>query len=159
MVVVGFTPAAFAALHYWLPKVTGRLVAEGPAKPAWGLVLGGALIYAFAMFFAGLDGQPVDIFRYYEDDGVSTLNLIASIGAFLLAIGVLVELGNLAHSYHGGRPTGHDPWRGSTLEWFALSPPPPHNSTPAGRPQHRAAARHPRGHPRARGGLRAATTA
>jgi heme/copper-type cytochrome/quinol oxidase subunit 1 len=127
MVVVGFTLAAFAALHYWLPKVTGRLVAEGPAKLASGLVLGGALIYAFAMFFAGLDGQPVDVFRYYEDDGISTLNLIASIGAFFLAIGVLVELGNLAHSYHGGRPTGHDPWRGSTLEWFALSPPPPHN--------------------------------
>ena len=127
MVVVGFTLAAFAALHYWLPKLTGRLVAEGPAKLASGLVLGGAIIYALAMFFAGLEGQPVDIWRYYEDDGVSTLNLIGSIGAFLLALGVLVELGNLAHSYHGGRPTGHDPWRGSTLEWFALSPPPPHN--------------------------------
>jgi heme/copper-type cytochrome/quinol oxidase subunit 1 len=127
MVVVGFTLAAFAALHYWLPKISGRLVPEGPAKVATGLVLGGAIIYAFAMFFAGLDGQPVDVFRYYEDDGVSTLNLIASIGAFFLALGVLVELGSLAHSYHGGRPAGHDPWGGSTLEWFALSPPPPHN--------------------------------
>jgi heme/copper-type cytochrome/quinol oxidase subunit 1 len=67
------------------------------------------------------------VFRYYEDEGVSTLNLIASIGAFFLAIGVLVELGNLAHSFNGGRPAGHDPWGGSTLEWFALSPPPPHN--------------------------------
>ena len=127
MVIVGFTLAAFAALHYWLPKIGGRLVAEGPAKRASALILGGAIVYAFAMFFAGLEGQPVDVFRYYEDDGVSTLNLIASIGAFFLAIGVLVELGNLAHSYNGGRPAGHDPWRGSTLEWFALSPPPPHN--------------------------------
>jgi heme/copper-type cytochrome/quinol oxidase subunit 1 len=127
MVVVGFTLAAFAALHYWLPKVTGRWVAEGPAKAASALILGGAIVFAFAMFFAGLDGQPVDIFRYYEDTGVSTLNLIASIGAFFLVIGVLVELGNLAASYGGGRPAGHDPWHGSTLEWFALSPPPPHN--------------------------------
>ncbi len=127
MVIVGFTLAAFAALHYWLPKVGGRLVAEGPAKLASGLILGGAIVYAFAMFFAGLDGQPVDVFRYYEDEGVSTLNLIASIGAFFLAIGLLVELGNLAHSFNGGRPAGHDPWGGSTLEWFALSPPPPHN--------------------------------
>jgi heme/copper-type cytochrome/quinol oxidase subunit 1 len=79
------------------------------------------------MFFAGLEGQPVDIFRYYEDDGVSTLNLIASLGAFVLVIGMLLELGNLAASYTGGRPVGHDPWRGSTLEWFALSPPPAHN--------------------------------
>jgi heme/copper-type cytochrome/quinol oxidase subunit 1 len=127
LVVVGFTLAAFAALHYWLPKITGRSVSEGPAKAAAGLVLGGAVVYGIAMFLAGLEGQPVDVFRYYEDDGVSTLNLIASLGAFALAIGILVELGNLAHSYHGGRPVGHDPWRGSTLEWFALSPPPHHN--------------------------------
>jgi heme/copper-type cytochrome/quinol oxidase subunit 1 len=127
MVVVGFTLAAFAALHYWLPKVTGRMVAEGPAKAASGLILGGAVIYAFAMFFAGTEGQPVDVFRYYSDDGVSTENLIASLGAFALAIGVLAELANLAASYGSGRPAGHDPWRGSTLEWFALSPPPPHN--------------------------------
>lgn len=127
MVLVGFTLAAFAALHYWLPKVTGRLVAEGPAKAAAGLVLGGALLYATGMFLAGLEGQPVDVFRYYSEDGVSTENLIASLGAFALAIGVLAELANLAASYGGGRPAGHDPWRGSTLEWFALSPPPPHN--------------------------------
>jgi heme/copper-type cytochrome/quinol oxidase subunit 1 len=127
MVVVGFTLAAFAALHYWLPKITGRLVAEGPAKAASALILGGAIVFAFAMFFAGLEGQPVDVFRYYEDTGVSTLNLIGSVGAFFLVIGVLIELGNLAASYSGGRPVGHDPWHGSTLEWFALSPPPPHN--------------------------------
>jgi heme/copper-type cytochrome/quinol oxidase subunit 1 len=127
MVVVGFTLAAFAALHYWLPKVSGRLVAEGPARVALGLILGGALVYALAMFLAGLEGQPVDVFRYYDENGVATENLIASLGAFALALGVLVELGNLAHSYNGGRPTGHDPWAGSTLEWFALSPPPPHN--------------------------------
>ncbi len=127
LVVVGFTLAAFAALHYWLPKISGRAVAEGPARAAAGLILGGAIVYGFAMFFAGLEGQPVDVFRYYEDDGVSTLNLIASLGAFAVAIGVLAELANLAASYTGGRPVGHDPWGASTLEWFALSPPPPHN--------------------------------
>jgi heme/copper-type cytochrome/quinol oxidase subunit 1 len=127
MVIAGFTLAAFAGLHYWLPKVTGRSVAEGPARAALGLILGGAIVYAFAMFFAGLEGQPVDIFRYYEDDGVATENLFASLGAFALAAGVLIELGNLAASFNGGRPVGHDPWGGSTLEWFALSPPPPHN--------------------------------
>ena len=127
MVLVGFTLAAFAALHYWLPKVSGRAVADGPAKAALALILGGALLYAMAMFLAGLEGQPVDVFRYYEESGVSTENLIASLGAFGLAIGVLVELANLARSYSAGRPVGHDPWHGSTLEWFALSPPPPHN--------------------------------
>lgn len=127
LVIVGFVLASFAALHYWLPKMTGRTVAEGPAKLAAGLILASAVIYGFAMFFAGLAGQPVDVFRYYSEDGVSTLNLIASLAAFFLVIGIFMELANLARSYGAGRPVGHDPWRGSTLEWFALSPPPPHN--------------------------------
>ena len=127
LVVVGFVLAMFAGLHYWLPKVTGKAVHEGPAKAAAGLILVSALIYGFAMFFAGLAGQPVDAFRYFEDDGVSTLNLIASIASFFLFIGIVIELVNLVRSAGGGLPVGHDPWRGSTLEWFALSPPPPHN--------------------------------
>ena len=127
LVITGFVLAMFAALHYWLPKVTGRAVHEGPAKAAAGLILASALVYGFAMFFAGLAGQPVDAFRYFSDDGVSTLNLIASIASFFLFIGIAIELVNLVRSYGGGTPVGHDPWRGSTLEWFALSPPPAHN--------------------------------
>ena len=80
------------------------------------------------MFLAGLEGQPVDVYKYYEGTGVDGLNLIASIGAFILVIGILLELGNAAYSWNNGlRARGHDPWGGSTLEWFALSPPPPHN--------------------------------
>lgn len=127
VVVVAFALAAFAALHYWLPKMTGRAVGEGAARLAGALILAGTLIFAGAMFLAGLQGQPVDIYRYPEDEGLSTLNLIASLAAFLLVVGVLVELANLAYSYNGGRRVGHDPWRGATLEWFALSPPPAHN--------------------------------
>ena len=80
------------------------------------------------MFLAGLEGQPVDIWRFAEDTGVDGYNLIGSIGAFVLVIGILLELGNAAYSWHNGLlARGHDPWRGSTLEWYALSPPPPHN--------------------------------
>lgn len=117
----------FAALHYWLPKVTGRRVGEGLGKLAAGLIGAGAIVFAACMFLAGLEGQPVDVFRYYEGTGLSTYNLIASLAAFVIAIGIFVELGNLAYSYGNGRVAGHDPWGGSTLEWFALSPPPPHN--------------------------------
>ena len=127
VVIVGFLLAGFAALHYWLPKLTGRVIADGPAKAATGLILLGTALYSSMMFFAGLQGQPVDVYRYFSDDGVSTLNLFASIGSFLLLLGVLVELVNLVRGYSAGRPVGHDPWRGSTLEWFALSPPPLHN--------------------------------
>jgi heme/copper-type cytochrome/quinol oxidase subunit 1 len=80
------------------------------------------------MFLAGLEGQPVDVYKFYENRGVDGYNLIASIGAFILVLGILLELGNAAHSWNNGIPArGHDPWRGTTLEWYALSPPPPHN--------------------------------
>ncbi|MDX6587942.1 MAG: cytochrome c oxidase subunit [Solirubrobacterales bacterium] len=127
LVITGFVLAMFAALHYWLPKVTGRAVHEGPAKAAAALIFVSALTYGLAMFLAGVAGQPVDVFRYFEDDGVSTLNLIASIASFFFFVGIFIELVNLVRSYSGGRPVGHDPWQGTTLEWFALSPPPAHN--------------------------------
>jgi cytochrome c oxidase subunit I len=79
------------------------------------------------MMLAGLDGQPVDIYKYYDEGALDTYNLIASIGSFVLALGVLLTLGNAAYSARRGVAVGADPWRGSTLEWFALSPPPPHN--------------------------------
>ena len=88
----------------------------------------GINVYVLMMFLAGLEGQPVDVCSFYEDTGVDGYNLIASIGAFILVIGILLELGNAAYSWHNGLVArGHDPWRGSTLEWYALSPPPPHN--------------------------------
>src|SRR5688500_3939870 len=92
LTVTGFVLAMFAALHYLLPKVTGRTVHEGPAKAAAGIIFVSALVYGFSMFFAGLAGQPVNVFRYFEDDGVSTLNLIASIASFFLFIGIAIEL-------------------------------------------------------------------
>ena len=118
----------FAGLHYWFPKLSGRLLGEGLGKIALLTIVAGLNLYVIPMFLAGLEGQPVDVYKYYESLGVDGLNLIASIGAFILVIGILLELGNAAYSWNNGLPArGHDPWGGSTLEWFALSPPPPHN--------------------------------
>jgi cytochrome c oxidase subunit 1 len=127
VLIGGAVLGGFGALHYWLPKMTGRALGEGIANFALIGMLVGLHIFVISMFFAGLDGQAVDIFKYPENEGLSTLNLIGSIGAFVFVISALVELGNVAHGYAHGRPAGHDPWGGSTLEWFALSPPPPHN--------------------------------
>jgi heme/copper-type cytochrome/quinol oxidase subunit 1 len=128
VLVGGGVMGGFAALHYWFPKLSGRLLGEGIGKAALGLMLVGIHLYVLPMFLAGLEGQPTDIFKYYSDQGVDGYNLLASIGAFILVIGVLLELGNAAHSWHHGvSARGHDPWGGATLEWFALSPPPPHN--------------------------------
>jgi cytochrome c oxidase subunit I len=128
VLVGGGVMGGFAALHYWFPKLSGRLLGEGLGKAALGLMFVGIHLYVLPMFLAGLVGQPVDIFKYYSDQGVDGYNLVASIGAFILVIGILLELCNAAHSWrHGVGARGHDPWEGATLEWFALSPPPPHN--------------------------------
>jgi cytochrome c oxidase subunit 1 len=128
VLVGGGVMGGFAALHYWFPKMSGRLLSEGTGKIALALITIGIHLYVIPMFFAGLVGQPVDIFKFYEDTGLDGYNLVASIGAFVLVIGILVELGNAAYSWHNGLlARGHDPWDGATLEWYALSPPPPHN--------------------------------
>jgi heme/copper-type cytochrome/quinol oxidase subunit 1 len=123
----GMIFGGLAALHYWLPKITGRAPGEGLAKAALVVMLVGIHLFVICMFFAGVAGQTVDVFEYPGGAGLSTLNLFASIGAFAFVAGAFLALGNVAHGYRHGRRTGHDPWGGSTLEWFALSPPPPHN--------------------------------
>jgi cytochrome c oxidase subunit 1 len=127
VLVGGGVMGGFAGLHYWFPKLCGRVLGEGVAKIALGLIFVGIHLYALPMFLAGLEGQPVDLFKYYENTGVDGYNLIASIGAFVLVAGILVELANAAYSWNHGLEAEHDPWGASTLEWFALSPPPPHN--------------------------------
>ncbi len=69
----------------------------------------------------------VDAYKFFDGTGVNAYNLIASIGAFVLAIGIVMTLVNAILSRGGGAEAGHDPWGGDSLEWFALSPPEPHN--------------------------------
>jgi heme/copper-type cytochrome/quinol oxidase subunit 1 len=122
-----------AALHYWFPKMTGRIMGEGLARPSAALIVAGAHLTFIPLFLAGLQGQQVDIFKYFDASGaineqsLNALNLIATIGAFVLALGVLLSVVNAYLSIKRGVRTGHDPWGGETLEWLALSPPPPHN--------------------------------
>jgi heme/copper-type cytochrome/quinol oxidase subunit 1 len=127
VLVGGAVMVGFAGLHYWFPKLCGRVLGEGLGRIALGVMFVGVHLYVWPMFLAGLEGQPVDVFKYFESAGVDGYNLVASIGAFVLGAGILLALGGVAHSYTNGRAAGHDPWGGSTLEWFALSPPPPHN--------------------------------
>lgn len=123
-----------AALHYWFPKMTGRTMGEALAKPSALLIVVGAQLTFIPMFLAGLEGQAVDIFKYFQaTDAINTpqhldtLNLLTTIGAFVLALGVVLSLVNAYLSVRSVVRTGPDPWGGETLEWLATSPPPPHN--------------------------------
>lgn len=123
----GAVLGGFAALYFWFPKMTGRTMGEGLARASFWAIFVGANVTFGALFFAGLQGQPVDAYKYFDGTGVSGYNLVATIGSFVLAIGIVLTLVNAAISVRAGTRAGHDPWGGTTLEWFALSPPPPHN--------------------------------
>ena len=144
VLVGGPVLGGLAALHYWFPKLTGRLMGESLAKFSLAAIIAGAQLTFIPMALAGVNGQPVDAFKFYEDsvyDGSGTgldvvvdtyqsldlLNLLITIGAVVLAIGIVASLVNAALSASGGNKAGPDPWRGDTLEWLATSPPPPHN--------------------------------
>ena len=123
----GAVLGGFAALHYWFPKLTGRLMGTTLAGASFWAILVGTIVMVVPIQLAGLEGMPVDVYKFYGDAGMSFYNLLGSLGAFLLAIGVILTLVNAAASRNGGARAGHDPWSGSSLEWFALSPPPLHN--------------------------------
>jgi cytochrome c oxidase subunit 1 len=117
----------FAALHYWFPKLSGRMMGDAFGITSYWLLLVGAVVYVLTTMMAGLEGMPVDVAKFYGDSGLDALNLIASIAAILFVLGFIVALLNAAASYRHGLETGPDPWGGSTLEWFAPWPPPVHN--------------------------------
>ena len=117
----------FAALHYWFPKLSGRMMGDAFGVTSYWLLLVGAVVYVLTTMMAGLEGMPVDVAKFYGDSGLDALNLIASIAAILFVLGFIVALLNAAASYRHRLEAGPDPWGGSTLEWFAPSPPPVHN--------------------------------
>jgi heme/copper-type cytochrome/quinol oxidase subunit 1 len=118
----------FAALHYWYPKLTGRTMGETLARISFWTMIVGTLVAFVPLFLAGSDhGQVADAYKFFSGAGVSAENLIATIGAFVLALGIVLTLANAIASRNGGARAGHDQWGGDSLEWFALSPPEPHN--------------------------------
>jgi cytochrome c oxidase subunit I len=117
----------FAAVYYWYPKMTGRMLNERLGKTSFWLMFIGFNATFFVQHALGLSGMPRRIYTYQPGLGWSTYNLISTIGSFILALGILVTVGNVARSLKTGRIAGPDPWKGNTLEWFTASPPPANN--------------------------------
>jgi heme/copper-type cytochrome/quinol oxidase subunit 1 len=126
--VGGAVFGGFAALYYWFPKLTGRTMGEQLARISfWTMVLGTLLAFV-PLFLAGAEeGQVVDAYKFFDHTGVSAYNLIASIGTFVLAIGIVATIANATVSRNNRPVAGPDQWGGDSLEWFTLSPPEPHN--------------------------------
>jgi cytochrome c oxidase subunit I len=119
--------AMMAALYYWFPKMTGRMMSEAIGRVSFWLFLIGFHLTFLIQHSAGLDGMPRRIYEYSAGAGWNVMNLISSIGAFVLAFSVLLTIINLMRSLRHGAIAGPDPWKANTLEWFTPSPPPENN--------------------------------
>jgi len=114
-------------MYYWFPKVTGRMYHERIGQLSFWLSFVGTMVTFFPMHFVGIDGMPRRVFTYTASAGWTALNLLESIGSYVLAAGLLLVIVNLLVSLRTGRPAGRDPWHGATLEWETTSPPPAYN--------------------------------
>ena len=119
--------ALLAGAYYWFPKITGRMLHEGLGKLNFWLIFIGMNVTFFPMHFLGLDGMPRRIYTYDADMGWNLWNGVASGGAALLAVSMLVLIYNVVQSLRKGEMAGADPWDARTLEWSIPSPPPEYN--------------------------------
>ena len=117
----------FGAFYYWFPKWTGRMLSEAAGRWNFALMFIGFNLVFFPMHQLGLNGMPRRVYTYLPETGWGTLNLIASIGAFVLAAGVLVFIVNAVWAYRAGAVAGDNPWGAASLEWSVASPPPHYN--------------------------------
>ena len=117
----------FGAFYYWFPKWTGRMLSERAGHLNFWLMFIGFNLVFFPMHKLGLNGMPRRVYTYLPETGWGTLNLIASIGAFVLAAGVLVFIINAVWAYRAGAVAGDNPWGADSLEWSISSPPPSYN--------------------------------
>ncbi len=125
-VMMGGTVMAFlGGIHFWWPKIWGRMYSEFWAKIAAVLVFIGFNVTFFTQFILGTKGMPRRYYNYL--DQYQPLHAFSSIGSWILGLGFVVMLVYLVHSIYRGKPAGSNPWGALTLEWTNSSPPPPEN--------------------------------
>ncbi|MDD9951029.1 MAG: cytochrome c oxidase subunit I [Zetaproteobacteria bacterium] len=123
----GAVMALFGGIFYWFPKVTGRFMDETMGKIQFWLYMVGFNLTFFPMHFLGIQGMPRRIYTYAGDQGWNLWNLMATMGAYITALGGVLFFVNLIYSCFNGKRAGADCWDGRTLEWTLASPPPEYN--------------------------------
>ena len=121
-VMVGAVLTAFlAGLHYWWPKMTGRMYSETLGRLSAGLVFVGFHLTFVPQFLVGVAGMPRRYATYAP--AFQTQNRLSTVGAFVLALGLWMALWGLVASLRRGRRAPPNPWGAASLEWTARSPP------------------------------------
>ena len=125
----GIAFALFAGLHYWWPKMFGRMLDERLGKLTFWLMFVGFNLTFLPQHMLGLLGMPRRVYTYHHGGLWEAYNLTSTIGSGITALSVLVFVVNVwrTHMLRMGVRAGNDPWLADTLEWYAASPPPPQN--------------------------------
>jgi heme/copper-type cytochrome/quinol oxidase subunit 1 len=113
----------FGAFYYWFPKFVGRMMSERLGRWSFGLMFVGFNVAFFPMHMLGLQGMPRRIYTYPAEMGWATLNMLSTMGAVTLVLGIFLSLVNAIRSARHGALASADPWGAGTLEWLADSPP------------------------------------
>ena len=117
----------FAGMYYWIPKFFGFMMDEKLGKIQFWIMLVGFNLTFLPMHLLGLQGMPRRIYDYAAGRGWSSMNGLATIGSWLIALAVLIFIINFVYSKRKNVVAGNDPWEGNTLEWAISSPPPSYN--------------------------------
>ncbi|MBD3334639.1 MAG: cytochrome c oxidase subunit I, partial [Candidatus Eisenbacteria bacterium] len=115
----------FAALLYWLPKMSGRMYRKKRIYVAWGFMMVGFNMLYFTMLVLGWLGQPRRYYDYIPE--FQTGHVIATVGSWILVAGLVLFAAELIRSVRKGEPASRNPWGATTLEWQIASPPPAEN--------------------------------
>jgi cytochrome c oxidase subunit I+III len=115
------------AVYYWFPKITGRMLSERLGRWVFACFFGGFNLTFFPMHVLGLHGMPRRIYTYPGEMGWGSLNLTASLGALLMASGVVLFIIDAVTALRSGERAPDNPWDAGTLEWATSSPPPNSN--------------------------------
>jgi cytochrome c oxidase subunit I+III len=114
------------AFYYWFPKWTGRMYHEALGRLQFALFFVGVNVTFFPLHILGLNGMPRRIYTYPEGLGWTGPNQVATVGAYILAVSVVLLVVNVVTSARAGLPAGNDPWAADSLEWATTSPPRPY---------------------------------
>jgi cytochrome c oxidase subunit 1 len=127
VLIGGSTFPLLGGLFFWFPKMTGRMLSERLGKISFWLLFVGFNLTFFPMHLLGLDGMPRRVYTYPQAMGWQDLNLLATTGAAVIFVSLVVYLVNIVVSLRAGAMAGDNPWDAPTLEWATSSPPPPYN--------------------------------
>jgi cytochrome c oxidase subunit I+III len=117
----------FAALYYWLPQIARLMLNERLGAWNFWLTFTGFNLTFLPMHLSGLRGMPRRVYTYQEGTGLAELNLISTLGSYLLAAGFLLFFINFVLSWRAGRTAPANPWDAGTLEWSVPQPTPNYN--------------------------------